>query len=489
MAKEEGAPVTSATKDEAVRFQQLRLLVALDALLREASVSRAAATLGLQTSSMSRMLGELREIYGDRIFIRTGRGMSPTPFAESIRQRVRTLVTETEALMLKDGAALTASAGTLGDGWTGRTLMPMAPLAATRSDRLDASPTPAILARRIASIGDNAAPQRRLAKYIAITSPGPGKSRPMTTEEARDAFTIVLSGEADPVQVGALLMTMQYRGVTTAELAGFVQAIRGRIPPVPDALGRPDLDWPAYVSASWRHPPWFIHAARLVASGGYKVLIHGFFGNGEESGKLELAAADAGIRVCLSVAEAAQALSQSNLAYVPIGALVPQVQSLLGLYPLFETRTPVHALPHLVNPMAAPCIVLGAAQMSRRDLYRDVARQLGEKDVTILGSVRDFAQFTPLKATPLYRIVEGQSEDVIVPAQRDVSQIATPPILSQREYWRAVWTGAARDEYAEATIVKTAAAALLCLAKDRAVSFESALEHAVHLWQKRDRHG
>ncbi len=489
MAREEEAAAPKASGEEASRFQQLRLLVALDALLREGSVSGAAGALGIQTSSMSRMLSELRDIYDDRIFIRTGRGMSPTPLAESLRQRVRGLVTETETLIRKDVAAQPSPAGTGADGWIGATQSAMPPLAVTRSDRLEGSPTPAIIARKIASISDNAEPQRRLAKYIAITAPGPGKSRPMTTEEAGDALAIVLTGEADPVQIGALLMTMQYRGVTTAELAGFVHAIRDRIPVASGASARPDLDWPAYVSASWRQPPWFMHSARLVASGGHKVLIHGYFGNGTESGKLELAASDAGIPVCLSVAEATEALARSNIAYIPIGALAPQVQSLLGLYPLFETRTPLHAVPHLINPFSAPCIVLGAAQMSRRDLYRDVARELGESDVTILGSVRDFAQFTPLKATPLYRIIRGQSEDSIVPALRDVSQVSAPSILSQREYWRAVWTGAARDELAEATIVRTAAAALLCLAQDPAMPFDDALERANTLWQKRNRHG
>lgn len=488
MAMNETEVAQKPSGEEAKRFQHLRLLVALDALLRAGSVSGAAAALGIQTSSMSRMLSELREIYDDRIFIRTGRGMSPTPFAESLRQRVRSLATETEALMRKDVAAQLSATGTGPDGWLGETQSPMPPLAVTRSDRLDGSPTPAILARRIASIDDNAEPQRRLAKYIAITAPGPGKSRPMTMDEARDALTIVLTGEADPVQIGALLMTMQYRGVTTAELAGFVRAIRDRIPAISGAFARPDLDWPAYVSASWRQPPWFIHSAKLVASGGHKVLIHGYFGNGMESGKLELAASDAGIPVCLSVADAAAALAQVNLAYIPIGALAPQLQSLLGLYPLFETRTPLHAVPHLINPLSAPCIVLGAAQMSRRDLYRDVARQLGEDDVTILGSVRDFAQFTPLKATPLYRIIRGKSEDSVVPALRHVSQVSAPSALSQREYWHAVWTGAARDELAEATIVRTAASALLCLGRDPDVTFDDALEYAHTLWQKRDRH-
>ena len=50
-------------------LSKLRLLVALDALLRENSVSRAASSVGLQPSAMSRLLGQLREDYADPLFL------------------------------------------------------------------------------------------------------------------------------------------------------------------------------------------------------------------------------------------------------------------------------------------------------------------------------------------------------------------------------------------------------------------------------------
>ena len=53
----------------------LNLLVALDALLRERSVSAAARRLGLSTSAMSRTLSRLRAALGDPILVPAGRGM------------------------------------------------------------------------------------------------------------------------------------------------------------------------------------------------------------------------------------------------------------------------------------------------------------------------------------------------------------------------------------------------------------------------------
>lgn len=58
----------------------------------------------------------------------------------------------------------------------------------------------------------------------------------------------MLDGEADPIQIGALPVALQYRGVTTAELVGMARAARR--PPAADrgGAGAPDLDWPAYRS-------------------------------------------------------------------------------------------------------------------------------------------------------------------------------------------------------------------------------------------------
>jgi len=63
----------------------LNLLVALDALLREASVSRAAMRVGLSQPAMSHALQRLRDLIGDPLLVRTGARMEPTPRAQALR--------------------------------------------------------------------------------------------------------------------------------------------------------------------------------------------------------------------------------------------------------------------------------------------------------------------------------------------------------------------------------------------------------------------
>lgn len=462
-----------------------RLIVALDALLREGSVSRAADSCGIQVSGMSRLLAEIRGHFGDEILVRTANGMRPTPFAEALRNKTRLVAAQLEELLSATASDRPDQPSASGNDWTGETQWKSAPLAARSSDPLLASPTPVQSMMHLSAIGDNDEPSRRLAKYVGTIGPGPGRSRPLSIAEAEDALAIVLRGEADPLQIGALLVTMEYRGPTALELAGFVQAIRQESSLAQSTGDRPDLDWPTYVSPRWREAPWFMHSARLVASAGFSVLLHGSFGQGPNSGKFEQAARDAAIAVAASVAEARQLLSKERLVYLPLGAMAPQVQSLLGLHSQFQMRSPVNACVNMINPLGAPATVVGAASDSRRSLFRELAQHLDTPQILVVGSTRDLAQLRPDKSSNLYRRLQGMDQDLLVP-RRPLRGPEPNGLLSQREYFSAVWSGAARDEHAEETIIRTAAAALLALSDEPSACFEDFISTARALWLERD---
>jgi len=77
----------------------LNLLTTLDVLLAEGSVARAARRLQLSPSAMSRALARLREVSGDPLLVRAGRGLVPTPRALELRARVGPIVEEARALL------------------------------------------------------------------------------------------------------------------------------------------------------------------------------------------------------------------------------------------------------------------------------------------------------------------------------------------------------------------------------------------------------
>lgn len=76
------------------RRPDLNLLVGLDALLGESSVTGAAARLDLSVPAMSHLLGRIREEFNDPILVKTGRQMVPTQRAIELKDRVRRIVEE-----------------------------------------------------------------------------------------------------------------------------------------------------------------------------------------------------------------------------------------------------------------------------------------------------------------------------------------------------------------------------------------------------------
>ncbi len=84
-----------------MRFQQLdlNLLVALDALLSERSITLAGQKLHLSQSGMSSGLARLREYFGDELLVMIGKKMVPTPLGESLAGPVRKILIDIHATL------------------------------------------------------------------------------------------------------------------------------------------------------------------------------------------------------------------------------------------------------------------------------------------------------------------------------------------------------------------------------------------------------
>src|SRR5437016_18722 len=67
----------------------LNLLVVFDAIMQERNVTRAGRRLALSQPAMSHALARLRHMLKDELFIRTPKGMVPTPRAEQLALPVR----------------------------------------------------------------------------------------------------------------------------------------------------------------------------------------------------------------------------------------------------------------------------------------------------------------------------------------------------------------------------------------------------------------
>ena len=85
-----------------LRSIDLNLLVALDALLTERHVTKAADRVGLSQPAMSNALNRLRAMVEDELLVRTTTGMKPTPRASELAEPLRQALRQVERVMVSD---------------------------------------------------------------------------------------------------------------------------------------------------------------------------------------------------------------------------------------------------------------------------------------------------------------------------------------------------------------------------------------------------
>jgi DNA-binding transcriptional LysR family regulator len=83
-----------------IRSLDFNLLKALDALLVERSVTRAAQRLGLTQPAVSGILARLRAAFDDPLFVRSSHGIVPTPRAQALAEPLRRIIADVEGLLL-----------------------------------------------------------------------------------------------------------------------------------------------------------------------------------------------------------------------------------------------------------------------------------------------------------------------------------------------------------------------------------------------------
>ncbi|AZZ93508.1 LysR family transcriptional regulator [Hahella sp. KA22] len=85
---------------------EIHHLRTLDALYRFGNISAAAESLDLSQQAISQQLKKLRDILGDQLFVRTGHGMAPTPYAKLIEPHIQQVLTHLHAIPAPEAFSL-----------------------------------------------------------------------------------------------------------------------------------------------------------------------------------------------------------------------------------------------------------------------------------------------------------------------------------------------------------------------------------------------
>ncbi|HTH16115.1 MAG TPA: glycosyl transferase family protein [Magnetospirillum sp.] len=318
------------------------------------------------------------------------------------------------------------------------------------------------------------------AQYVRILGKGPNLSRALTQAEAREAMSMVLAGQVEPVQLGAFLCLLRVKTETPEEAAGLAQAIRDSITPPPGLAV--DVDWASYAGKS-RQLPLYLLAALALAQSGVSVFMHG--AEGHTAGRVysSEALAALGIPTATSLAQTAEQLRRHRFAYMTLEHLSPPLHAIMQLKALLGLRSPIHTVARMVNPLRAAFSVNGVTHPPYLPVHQQGALLLGDKASAAFKGDGGEVERRPEKPCEVFAVLDGlplrEEWPALVGGTREKEESLDLARL------KALWNGTETDEIADAAIAGTIAIVLRY--SGRAASVEEAEAKGRAIWQGRDR--
>lgn len=169
----------------------------------------------------------------------------------------------------------------------------------------------------------------------------------LSADEAETAFTIIMSGEATPAQIGGLLMAMRVRGETVPELTGAVRAMRSRMTAIQAPPGAIDVCGTGGDNAGTLNVS---SAVTFVVAGcGVPVAKHGNRALSSRTGGADVLTA-LGVNVDVPLERLADILRAANCAFLFAPRHHPSMRHAAGPRVELGTRTIFNLLGPLANP-------------------------------------------------------------------------------------------------------------------------------------------
>src|SRR5438105_4618842 len=219
----------------------------------------------------------------------------------------------------------------------------------------------------------------------------------LSEDQTAEVFGIVMSGEATPAQIGALLMGLRSKGETAAEVAGAARALR-------DAMVR--------VTAAHEHlvdtcgtgggavPTFNIStvAAFVAAGAGATVPKHGNRSYTSKCGSADVLEA-LGVRIVLDAPSAARVLNEARVVFLFAPSFHPAMKHAAPARRELGTPSIMNLLGPLANPAGVKRQVIGVAERDRAAIVAEALVRLGAEHALVVHGRVGMDEISPYGAT------------------------------------------------------------------------------------------
>jgi anthranilate phosphoribosyltransferase len=226
----------------------------------------------------------------------------------------------------------------------------------------------------------------------------------LSREEAARGFDTMMSGEATPSQMGALLMALRVRGETVDEITGAVTAMRDkmlRVAAPPDAIDVVGTGGDA--SGSFNISTC---AALIVAGAGVPVAKHGNRALSSRSGAADVLAA-LGVNIDLSPQGISRCIKQAGIGFMFAPAHHPAMKNVGPTRVELGTRTIFNLLGPLSNPAGVKRQMVGVFSRQWIKPLTLVLKNLGSESVWVVHGSDGLDEITTAGPTYVAALENG----------------------------------------------------------------------------------
>jgi anthranilate phosphoribosyltransferase len=227
----------------------------------------------------------------------------------------------------------------------------------------------------------------------------------LSEDQTAEVFGVVMSGEATPAQIGALLMGLRAKGETADELAGATRALR-------TAMVRVDAAHDHLVdtcgTGGGTVPTFNIStvAAFVAAGAGAVVPKHGNRSYTSRCGSADVLEA-LGLRIVLDAPTASRVLNETHVVFLFAPSFHPAMKHVGAVRRELGTPTLMNLVGPLANPASVRRQVLGVADPDRAGIVAEALVRLGAEHALVVHGRVGMDEISPHGVTDVWEVQDG----------------------------------------------------------------------------------
>ncbi len=241
----------------------------------------------------------------------------------------------------------------------------------------------------------------------------------LSREQTREAFAVIMSGQASDAQIGAFLAALACKGHTTEEITGAAEIMREKVTVVRapanviDTCGTGGLSKGTFNISS--------AVALVAAGGGVPVAKHGNRSVTSKSGAAEVYS-ELGVNIEADVATVQRCIAEAKVGFCFAPLLHPAMKYAIGPRREMAVRTIFNILGPLTNPARAKRQVMGVARPELTEQLAQVLANLGSQYVYVVHGLDGIDEISISGPTQISVLQNGKiTTSTIEPSELGIS--------------------------------------------------------------------